>query len=153
MITTPRKFTLVAGRAEGTTRLNAFDNALLAAGIGNLNLLKVSSILPPGAEEVPRLDIPPGSLVPTAYGAIESMNRGEWIAAAVGVGLGEAGEYGVIMEFAGRCSQAEAEAEIRRMLAEAFATRGRVLRQVLVRGVEHRVESIGCCLAAVALWY
>jgi arginine decarboxylase len=149
---TPRRFTLVAGWAEGATRLNAFDNALLAAGIGNVNLLKVSSILPPGAEEVDRLEILPGSLVPTAYGAIESMNQGELIAAAVGVGLGEEGEYGVIMEFAGRCSREEAEAEIRRMLREAFARRGRRLRREIVRGVEHRVEAIGCCLAAVALW-
>ena len=39
-----------AGRAEGGTPLNAFDNALLAAGIGNINLIKVSSILPPGVE-------------------------------------------------------------------------------------------------------
>ena len=36
-----------AGHAEGGTTLNAFDNALLAAGIGNINLIKVSSILPP----------------------------------------------------------------------------------------------------------
>ncbi|MFO7311775.1 MAG: pyruvoyl-dependent arginine decarboxylase, partial [Bacillota bacterium] len=39
MLPTPRKFTLVSGAAEGTTPLNAFDNALLASGIGNLNLL------------------------------------------------------------------------------------------------------------------
>jgi arginine decarboxylase len=153
LLETPRKFTVVAGGAEGSTRLNAFDHALLAAGIGNLNLVKVSSILPPGAREVPTLDVPPGSLVPTAYGAIESMKAGELIAAAVGVGFGEDGEYGVIMEFAGRCSRADAEEEIRGMLREAFATRGRALRREIVRGVEHRVESIGCCLAAVVLWY
>ena len=47
---TPRKFTLLRA-AEGGTKLNAFDNALLAAGIGS-NLLKVSSILPPEAEYV-----------------------------------------------------------------------------------------------------
>ena len=37
------------GHAEGETRLNAFDNALVAAGIGHWNLVKVTSIAPPGA--------------------------------------------------------------------------------------------------------
>ncbi|NMB16013.1 MAG: pyruvoyl-dependent arginine decarboxylase, partial [Firmicutes bacterium] len=50
MLPTPEKFTLVAGGSEGPTGLNAFDNALLAAGLGNLNLVRVSSILPPGAQ-------------------------------------------------------------------------------------------------------
>ncbi len=40
------KAATTSGSAEGTTPLNAFDNALLAAGIGNINLVKVSSILP-----------------------------------------------------------------------------------------------------------
>ena len=44
-----------AGHAEGGTTLNAFDNALLAAGIGNINLIKVSSILPP---DVPVVELP-----------------------------------------------------------------------------------------------
>ena len=38
-----------AGAAEGETELNAFDNALLAAQVGNLNLIRVSSVLPLGA--------------------------------------------------------------------------------------------------------
>ena len=79
MLPTPKKYTLVAASAEGPTELNAFDHALLAAGIGNLNLLKVSSILPPGAELVERLAIPSGSLTPTAYGAIQSETPGEYI--------------------------------------------------------------------------
>lgn len=151
-VETPKKFTVVAGAAEGRTRLNAFDNALLAAGCGNQNLLKVSSILPPGAKEFPRLEVPPGSLVPTAFGAVESDGKGELIAAAVGVGMGDEDEYGVIMEFSGRCGRKEAEAEIRKMLEEAFEQRRRPLKRVVIRGVEHRVEQIGCAFAAVVLW-
>jgi len=152
LIHTPRKFTVVAGAAEGPTRLNAFDNALLRAGCGNLNLLKVSSILPPGALETPRIEIAPGSLVPTAFGAIESEREGEKIAAAIGVGLGSSDEYGVIMEFSGRCGKAEAEAEIRRRLEAAFEARGRLLERVIVKGVEHEVGTCGCAFAAVVLW-
>lgn len=152
MLPTPKKFTLVAGAAEGPTTLNAFDNALLAAGIGNLNLLRVSSILPPRAELVEELDIPPGSLTPTAYGAITSEAPGEQIAAAVGIGFSE-DAFGVIMEWSGRGTAQEAEAQVRAMVDAAFARRGMELQKVMVKSVEHRVEKCGCAFAAVALWY
>ncbi|HOB90495.1 MAG: arginine decarboxylase, pyruvoyl-dependent [Bacillota bacterium] len=152
MLPTPRKFTIVSGSSEGDTKLTAFDKALLDAGIGNLNLLKVSSILPPNAEYVERLEIPPGSLTPTAYGSFVSDVQGEVIAAAVGVGFSEK-DYGVIMEFGGVCTRQEAEARVKQMIEEAFAVRGLKLAKVMTKGVEHRVEKIGCVFAAVALWY
>ncbi|MGE5481858.1 MAG: pyruvoyl-dependent arginine decarboxylase [Bacteroidota bacterium] len=152
MLPTPTKFTLVAGAAEGPTRLNAFDNALLAAGIGNLNLLKVSSILPPGAKAVDTLAIPPGSLVPTAYGAITSETPGELVAAAVGVGR-NGDDFGVIMEFSGKCSKEEAEATVAEMVRAAFRHRQIELTELMVKGIEHRVGKTGCAFAAVALWY
>ncbi len=153
MLETPRKFTLLAGTAEGPTRLNAFDNALLAAGIGNLNLVRVSSILPPGAIEVPRLAIPEGALTPTAYGTITSEEPGVAIAAAVAVGIGADGRYGIIMEYSGHGTSEDAESMVRTMVAEAFATRQRELDRVLARAVGHTVSRIGCAFAAVALWY
>ena len=73
-----------AGSAEGSTPLNAFDNALLAAGIGNINLVRISSILPPGVDLVPLPRIKPGAIVPTAYAAQTSEVPGEVIAAGVG---------------------------------------------------------------------
>ncbi len=152
MLPTPKKFTLVSGSAEGPSSLNAFDNALLAAGIGNLNLLKVSSILPPGCEFVEKLDIPPGSLTPTAYGAALSTKKGELISAAVGIGF-SADSYGVIMEFSGSCSSREAEAQVTAMVKAAFAERKVPLAKVMTKSVEHVVAENGCAFAAVALWY
>ncbi len=153
MLETPKKFTLISGSAEGPSRLNAFDNALLASGIGNVNLLRVSSILPPGAILVPELQVVPGQLMPTAYGTITSDISGELIAAAVAVGIGADGEYGVIMEFSGRCGKDQAEEMVTEMAQAAFRQRHRDLNQVLVRSAELRVEAIGCAFAAVALWY
>ena len=66
------KASVTAGTAEGGTPLNAFDNALLAAGIGNVNLIKVSSIVPPDVDIVDLPKIKPGALVPTAYAAMTS---------------------------------------------------------------------------------
>jgi arginine decarboxylase len=153
MLPTPTKFALVSGTSEGASKLNAFDHALLDAGVGNCNLLKVSSILPPGAKLVEDLHIPPGSLLPIAYGSLSSDTPGELIAAAVAVGIGDPDNYGVIMEYSGRTSKDEAEKQIKRMVEEAFAKRGLPLSQIMVRAVEHKVEDTGCAFAAVALWY
>jgi arginine decarboxylase len=142
-----------AGHAEGGTPLNAFDNALLAAGIGNINLIKVSSILPP---EVPVIDLPkikPGALIPTAYAAMTSETPGETIAAAVGYALpDDPAKNGVIMEFHGVASRAEAERQIHLMLEEAFRVRGEAIRERGVVSSEHTVGSRpGCALAAITL--
>ncbi|HZK25718.1 MAG TPA: arginine decarboxylase, pyruvoyl-dependent [Oscillospiraceae bacterium] len=152
MLPTPKKFKIVAAAAEGNHKLTAFDNALLEAGIGNVNLVRISSILPPSAQQDQDLFLPPGSLVPTAYGAMTCDQPGLKIAAAVGVGF-SSDTFGVIMEYSGTCSKEEAEAKIASMLADAFARRGMPLVKTDIRGVEHTVESIGCALAAVTLWY
>ncbi|SHI32107.1 pyruvoyl-dependent arginine decarboxylase [Desulfofundulus thermosubterraneus] len=152
MLPTPTKFTLVAGAGEGQTPLNAFDRALLEARAGNVNLIRVSSILPPGAEYVEELTLPPGALVPVAYGATTSTTPGDRIAAAVAVGIPEEG-FGVIMEYSGHTSRQEAERIIRQMVEEAFATRRLELKKYMVRAVEHQVVRTGAVFAGILLWY
>jgi arginine decarboxylase len=39
-----------AGVGEGRTRLSAFDAALVSAGVANFNLVRLSSVIPPGAD-------------------------------------------------------------------------------------------------------
>ncbi len=152
MLPTPTKFTLVAGASEGGTPLNAFDRALLAAGAGNVNLVRVSSILPPGATYAEEIVLPPGALVPVAYGALTSTAPGEIITAAVGVGIPEEG-FGVIMEYSGHFSKQEAEQIMRQMVAEAFEVRGLPLVKYMAKAVEHRVIKTGAVFAGVILWY
>ena len=152
VLATPDIYTLVAGTGEGSVPLVAFDRALLAAGVGNLNLLKVSSILPPSATLLPRIGIAPGSLVPIAYGTICSQVPGESIAAAVGIGIPPSG-YGVIMEYSGRVSETEARDTVNRMVVEALTVRRLEAAQIVVKSTEHRVEACGCAFAGVVLWY
>lgn len=153
MLRVPRKFDLVVGRGEGTTPLNAFDAALLDAGIGNLNLVRVSSILPPGAQLSPGLQIAPGTPTPTAYGYITSSTPGQIIAASIGVGISSQDTYGVIMEFEGFCTKEEAETRVRQMVEEGFQMRNLSLKEVLVQGIDHKVEKTGSVLAAVIMDY
>ncbi|NLY54164.1 MAG: arginine decarboxylase, pyruvoyl-dependent [Firmicutes bacterium] len=153
MLSIPVRFTLRSGYGEAETPLNAFDVALLAAGMGDLNLLKVSTILPPGAVYTEELDIAPGSLVPTAYATLSSQMPGTRITAAVAVGLPADAGCGVIMACSGHCSREEIEERITAMVEEAFAMRQRPLREIRIAAVEHVVEKCGSVFAGVALWY
>jgi arginine decarboxylase len=149
---TPNAIWASAGAAEGDTELNAFDNALLEAQVGNLNLVRVSSVLPEGATlltEPPA--ITPGSLVPTVYSVHVSAQPGDTVAAVVGIGVAE-GSHGMIYESHGN-SLTHAEAEVRKMIDEGFARRGLKLKEVVVRSAEHKVDKIGCAVAAVVLWW
>jgi len=148
----PTKYTLGAGDAEGDSRLTAFDKALLKAGVGDMNLLKVSSILPPHARKVDKIDLPRGSLLPTAYASIVSEEPGERIAAAVAVGVSTDEGFGVIMEWSGRGDREMAGERVTNMVREALATRGLELAELSVAASDHVVERIGCCVAVVALW-
>ena len=141
-----------AAAAEGGTLLNAFDSALLAGGIGNINLVKMSSIMPPAIRVIPMPRIKPGALVPTAYAAVSSTVPGETIAAAIGWGLPEdIEEAGVIMEAHGVLDVKDAVRTIERMLDEAFQVRGTRMRERKILAIEHRVERAGCAIAAVTL--
>ncbi len=153
MLPTPKKFKVVAGGAEGKSKLTAFDNALLQAGVGNVNLLKVSSILPPSCTYDPDFILPLGALTPIAYGSIVSDVPGETIVAAVAVGIPEQNTMGVIMEYSGKSTKEEAEMKIRQMVEEAFEVRNLSLKEIKVCAVEHKVSKIGCAFAAVPLWY
>jgi arginine decarboxylase len=140
------------GHAEGGSPLNAFDNALLAAGIGNINLIKVSSIVPPDVTIIELPKIKPGALIPTAYAAMTSDVPGQTVAAAVGYALpDDPAKPGVIMEFHDFATRAEAEQNIVRMLEEAFQVRGEEIRELKVFAVDHTVARAGCALAAVVL--
>jgi arginine decarboxylase len=149
---TPNVLWVTTGSAEGSTELNAFDNALLAARIGDLNLIKVSSIVPAGAELLEGSpDIAPGSLVPTVYSVVHSDTAGETICAAIGIGVGRE-RHGMIFEHHGT-SREVTERVVSGMVEEGFARRSLPLERIVVRVAEHRVERVGCAVAAVVLWW
>lgn len=151
----PTKFYLTAGAAEGYTPLNAFDAALLAAKVGDVNLVKLSSILPPSCLHLPDgWALEPGSLTPVAYASITSHLPGETIAAAVACGVPvDPTLPGVIMEYSARGSAQSAEEIVREMARQAFEVRGRELKEILSISTEHLVGSIGSTFAAVVFGY
>jgi len=103
IIKTPTHYFLASGASEGFTSLNAFDGALLRAGIGDTNIVKMSSIVPPRCQLISPVPLPPGSLVPTAYASITSDVPGQIISSAVAVALPEEPDYpGLIMEYSAK---------------------------------------------------
>lgn len=149
----PERFYIAAAFGRGETELTAFDNALRKAGIADYNLLKVSSIIPPGARQVDRVDLPPGSLLPIAYGAVSSAEEGALISAAIAVGLPDLPEaVGVIMEFAGFVEEEAAREKVEQMAREALLNRGLEPARILVVSASAHVESPTCVFAGVALW-
>ncbi|MBU0552845.1 arginine decarboxylase, pyruvoyl-dependent [Myxococcota bacterium] len=144
---------MVAGDAEGPTPLNAFDHALLDAGVGDTNLVRLSSILPPGTQPMSARPLPGGAMVPIAYAEMTSSNPGEEISAAVALALPMDDTLpGLIMEHHAAAPLAEVEATVRQMAIAGMEHRGRAIKDVLVRGATHIVEEHGSAFAAVVLW-
>lgn len=156
MVETPNLYCLVSGAAEGNTRLNAFDNALLEAGVGDTNLMRMSSICPPNAQEVSRdeIELPKGGLIPLAYATIDSQTPQMWIASAVAIGIPEDPEEpGVIMEFEDHTRLEYVETIVKQMVVDAFEYRNRALKEIKFKGIEHQVTKCGSTFAAAVLWY
>lgn len=154
MITrTPDAYFFVKGVSEGYMPLNAFDGALLASGIGNTNLVKMSSIIPPGARLIEPVSIPYGALVPAAYASITSSIKGQTISAAVAAAFpGDRSMPGLIMEYSATGPPEEIEQICRDMAVHGIAMRGLTVERIESASVSHQVENVGAAFAAVVLW-
>lgn len=150
---TPTTHFFTCGAAEGFSRDNALDGALLAAGIGNANLVKIRSVIPPGNRLIVQRPLPEGTLVPVAYSAITSQVPGEVISAGVAAAYPTGREHAtVIMEYAASGHKEDIEAIARRMAEEGLRVRGLEVREIRSISVQHKVKKIGTALAAVVLW-
>ncbi len=151
---TPRKAFVGAAAAEGGTKLNAFDNALLKLGIGNVNLVKLSSVIPAHIEWIDEVhDVPIGMLLPTVYAHIESDEPGMTISAALGVGVREGNMGGLIYEYSGYCTREKAESITRKMVEEGFSIRGWKLGELKMASVDITAkEKPVAAIAAVVMF-
>lgn len=155
IVKTPTKFFLVSGSSDGFSLLNAFDGALLASGVGDTNLVRMSSILPPGCTEIkPRPKaLPQGALVPVAYASITSDVPGETISAAVAIGIPEdASLAGLIMEYSARADETDVRSQVIKMVEKGMAVRKRPIREIMAISSTFRVEGVGAAFAGVVLW-
>ena len=150
----PDSYFLISGSGDSISTLNAFDLSLLNAGIGDLNLVRVSSILPSGCQRIDLVNLPAGSLVPTAFAERTSSLPGDRISAAIAVAIPEDPDLsGLIMEHSDLGSALQTEEHVREMAIAGMKMRNRAVAEVVSVSVEHVVERCGAVVAAVALWW
>jgi arginine decarboxylase len=155
IIKTPTKFFLVSGSSEGFSLLNAFDGALLASGVGDTNLVRMSSILPPNCEEVkpPPVPLPQGALVPVAYASLYCDVPGEVISAAVAIGIPkDANRAGLIMEYSARAEETVVVKQVKKMVEKGMELRNRAIKDIMAISATYKVVAIGAVFAGVVLW-
>ncbi len=149
----PTRFFLTAGRGDASNPLNAFDAALIDAGVGDTNLIKLSSILPPGMTATKAFLLPKGAFVPLAYAERVSDEPGQRISAAVAVGIpSDEGEAGLIMECSGLGDPDVWEQQARYMVIEGMeGVRKRRIKEIKSISATTVVKSVGAVFAGVIL--
>lgn len=153
IVNLPTRFFMVIGKGDSEYALNAFDLALLDAGIGNLNLIKVSSILPPDAREVKPVQFSPGELISIAYAEKTSHIKGEIIAAAVAVAIPQnKNQNGLIMEHSGAGTAKEMEEIVRNKAEIGMQYRNYKIKDIKSISIEHTTINIGAVIAGVVLF-
>jgi arginine decarboxylase len=140
---------LASGTGSGPTKLAAFDAALQAAGTANYNLIRLSSIVPPGSkiiESEGTLARVPGSwgdrlYVVMAEHRVDTPNAEAW--AGIGWVQDEKTGKGLFVEHEG-ASEAAVRRDIEQSLHSLITTRG-----LHFGGVHMRVVGITCVHAPV----
>jgi arginine decarboxylase len=100
---TPTKFFLTHGVGRHKEQLASFELSLRDAGVNHLNLVPVSSIIPPGCKLIPRDDgvklLPPGEVTFLVLARNSTNEAHRLIAASIGVAIpSKSEEYGYLSE-------------------------------------------------------
>ncbi len=142
------KIAIVSGKSEGPTKLNAFDNALADAGIGDVNLIKVSSMLAGNAEinELPKLKA--GAMVNCVLSEITSNNPGDNITAVIAVAIGE--ELGCVVETTGINKTSDDLIDEAKMMVEYMMDKRKVeIKDLIIKSSTTTVKETASVVASV----
>lgn len=151
MLEVPTKFFVTSGRAVSrVTDLNAFDKALLNAGMGEQNLVSVSSILPAAVKQIPKKKMPRGAIVHCVLAQMRG-SEGETISAGIAYAYRKDKQGGYVAEGHGHMNK-KAMREILQWKLEEMAK----LRGIELGPIKYKIEELsipmdhyGVCLAAV----
>lgn len=142
------KIAIVSGKDEGPTKLNAFDNALSNAGIGDVNLIKVSSMLAGNAEICELPELKAGAMVNCVLSEVTSDNPGDVITAVIAVAIGE--ELGCVVETTGINDDLnETIDEAKNMVKYMMEKRDVEIKEMIVEYSTAEVENIASVIASV----
>lgn len=142
LVQLPKYFFITGGTAlSPISTLNAFDEALMKAGIAQCNLVPVSSILPSEAIEVKYVPLTPGAIVFTIMARIDG-KEGDTLSAGVAwtKGINDEGvRYGLVVEAYGKKSREEIRDELKSKILRMAE-----VRKMSVSEIKFRIECINC---------
>lgn len=142
------KVAIVSGKAEGPTKLNSFDNALLEAGIGDVNLIKVSSMLEENTQVQLLPKLKAGAMVNCVLATVTSDNKGDLISSAIAIAIGN--NLGCVAENSAiNKSSDEVKKDAEDMVRYMMDKRDENINELIIEEVIHTVEEIGTVVASL----
>ncbi len=143
------KVAITSGKAEGPSKLNAFDNALLDAGIGDVNLIKVSSILPKNTSIVELPKLTPGTMTNCVLSMKVSSNPGDLITAIIAV-CTSVDDFGCVVEHSGINENPDKlKNEAIDMVKYMMNIRNLKIKELIIEEISHEVEELGAVVSSV----
>lgn len=145
---------LGGGVGFAKTELNAFDAALLSAKVGNFNLVKISSILPPYAIKKSSVSVQLGAVLHTAYATLLCDKQGQVISSGIGIAIpNDRSLPGVIMEYSSFHEQHTTRQKLQEMLITAMNIRGIIDYSTDYFVIDTVVNDfITCTFSCVSIW-
>jgi len=151
MLPQPTRFFIASGNATSTiSGLNAFDQALVTAGISEANLVPVSSVLPKGIKQVEKALIERGAITFCVL-AREDGKGGETISAGLAYVLRNDGTGGYVAEGHMHGTEAELRAELEARAKQMAGHRGIRVEEPIycIEELEIPKGRYGSCMAAL----
>jgi len=146
----PEKYFLVAGTGDSEYDLVAFDQALINAGIADVNLSTITSIIAPHCKRIDPIPLVAGGIYAVAFASIQSNKAGEIISSAVAVSQpDDKSKAGLIMELSDRLPKDLVEKKVKEMASMGMKNRDIHLFSIETISVEHIVKNVGCTFAGV----
>jgi len=142
------KVAIVSGSSEGPTKLNSFDNALIDAKIGDVNLIKVSSMLEKGTEIniLPKLKA--GAMVNCVLATITSKKKGDLISSSLAIAIGD--NLGCVVENSAINKNPEdIKKEAEEMVKYMMEKRNEKINELVIEEINHVVEDIATVVVAL----
>lgn len=142
------KIAIVSGKDEGPTKLNAFDNALTDAGIGDVNLIKVSSMLAGNAEIKTLPKLKAGAMVNCVLSTVTSDNPGDEITAVIAVAIGE--KLGCVVETTGINKKVDELTDEAKIMVEYMMEKRNVeIQKLIIESSNTTVKNIASVVTSV----
>lgn len=147
----PKKYFVTSGKASsGISPLNAFDRALMDAGISEQNLVAVSSVIPDGSEMTAPVELPMGAVTHCVLSQIRGCG-GEVISAGIAYAYRNDGKGGYVAEGHMHGSADDLRSELGRKVEEMSKIRDTAFGETffVIEEMKIPADMYGCCIASL----